>query len=353
MRYKKTFFFICKCLTINHVEKNKILVEDNLKSGNIDWETVVKVSTAHLVFPALYCNLKRANFLPYLPTDLVEYMKHITDLNRERNEQIIVQAKEINELLIANNITPIFLKGTGNLIEGLYEDIAERMVGDIDLLINIAQLHKADKILRDNKYASNSILYDDHRHLPRLTHPKKIAAVEIHRTMLDRNKSSHFNYKTVKQSLIFVNDCSLLSIENQIKLTVFSKLINDSAYQLKSISLRVAYDLFCLFYKQKVNTSILEESKNQKELNAGLMLYASILNKPKKMFFINTKNSKIYFDKAIKQIEGTPTHRLHLKYLFIVLRFKISIKALYKKSYFNFICSRLVDKQWYNRRFGI
>jgi hypothetical protein len=83
------------------------------------------------------------------------------------------------------------------------------------------------------------------------------------------------------------------------------------------------------------------------------MLYASILNKPKKMFFINTKNSKIYVDKAIKQIEGTPTHRLHLKYLFIVLRFKISIKALYKKSYFNFICSRLVDKQWYNRRFGI
>ena len=55
------------------------------------------------------------------------------------------------------------------------------------------------------------------------------------------------------------------------------------------------------------------------------MLYASILNKPKKMFFINNENSKIYVDKAIKQIEGTPTHRLHLKYLFIVLRFKISI----------------------------
>jgi hypothetical protein len=83
------------------------------------------------------------------------------------------------------------------------------------------------------------------------------------------------------------------------------------------------------------------------------MLYASVLNKPKKMFFINNENSKIHVDKAIKQIEGALINRLHLKYLFIVLRFKISIKALYKKSYFNFIFSRLVDKQWYNRRFGI
>jgi hypothetical protein len=49
-------------------------------------------------------------------------MKHITDLNRERNQQIIEQAKEINELLLTNNIASIFLKGTGNLLEGLYDD---------------------------------------------------------------------------------------------------------------------------------------------------------------------------------------------------------------------------------------
>ena len=59
-------------------------------------------------------------------------MKHITDLNRERNQQTIEQAREIILLLLAYSITPIFLKGTGNLLEGLYEDIAQRMVGDIN-----------------------------------------------------------------------------------------------------------------------------------------------------------------------------------------------------------------------------
>jgi hypothetical protein len=46
------------------------------------------------VFPALYCNLQRANFLHYLPEELVTYMKHITNLNRERNEEIITLARE-------------------------------------------------------------------------------------------------------------------------------------------------------------------------------------------------------------------------------------------------------------------
>lgn len=76
------------------------------------------------------------NLLQYLPEELVNYMIHITDLNRERNKQIIKQAKEINSLLLANDITPIFLKGTGNLLEGLYADIAERMVGDIDFIVS-------------------------------------------------------------------------------------------------------------------------------------------------------------------------------------------------------------------------
>ena len=120
-------------MTISLEEKNRQEIEKQLKSTSIDWDAVVKVSTAHYVFPALYCNLKRADFLHYLPQELVSYMEYITDINRERNKQIISQAQELNSLLLANNIIPIFLKGTGNLLVGIYEDIAERMVGTLIL----------------------------------------------------------------------------------------------------------------------------------------------------------------------------------------------------------------------------
>ena len=43
-------------------DRNKEAIEKQLQSNNIDWDSVVKVSTAHYVFPALYCNLQKANF---------------------------------------------------------------------------------------------------------------------------------------------------------------------------------------------------------------------------------------------------------------------------------------------------
>ena len=70
----------------------------------------------------------------------------------KRNEEIIAQAKELNTLLLEHNITPIFIKGTGNLLEGLYEDIAERMVGDIDFLFSKEDYPRAIELLKDNGY---------------------------------------------------------------------------------------------------------------------------------------------------------------------------------------------------------
>jgi len=43
--------------------------------------------------------------------------------------------KEMNATLNAAGISPIYLKGTGNLIDGFYEDIGERIIGDIDFLV--------------------------------------------------------------------------------------------------------------------------------------------------------------------------------------------------------------------------
>ena len=254
MTYKETLFFVGKCLTITHEEHNRVLVEEELKSGNVDWDNVVKLSTSHYVFPALYCNLKRADFLHFLPNDLVEYMKHITDLNRERNQQIIEQAKEINELLLKNNITPIFLKGTGNLLEGLYEDIAERMVGDIDFLVSKKDFEDTVFILRNVSYIrtedklSSPILQ---KHYPRLYNKKKIAAIEVHIEMLRDNGYLFFNYKSISKSLEKDEKLHFLGYENQLKLTIFAKQFNDYGYYYKTLSFRNSYDIFFTFAKDK------------------------------------------------------------------------------------------------------
>ena len=47
---------------------NRDEIELILKKKNLDWETILKVSTRHYVFPALYCKFKGANFLK-IPSD--------------------------------------------------------------------------------------------------------------------------------------------------------------------------------------------------------------------------------------------------------------------------------------------
>ena len=180
-----------------------------LKTTNIDWDAVVKVSTAHYVFPALYCNLKRVNFLHYLPEDLVGYMTFITNLNRERNEQIIAQAKELNTLLLENNITPIFLKGTGNLLVGVYEDIAERMVGDIDLIFLKEEYPKAITLLREFGYDKEIPQKFPYRHYPRIIRKDSIAGVEIHKELLIEKYADEFNYSFVTKDSQVIYDTAV------------------------------------------------------------------------------------------------------------------------------------------------
>jgi hypothetical protein len=240
LNYKETLFFIAKCLTISLEEKNRDEIEIILKTTDLDWESVVKVSTSHYVFPALYCNFKRVDFLKYLPADLVDYMKYITNLNRDRNTQFIEQSKDLNSLLLANNIRPISLKGTGNLLEGLYEDIGERMVGDIDFLFSKKDFLKAIDILKNDNYSRHENQLDflpGFRHYPKLFKHENIAAVEIHKEVTIEKHRGEFNCEMISEDAQQINDFSIMSFENQLSLSIISSQINDYGFELKNFSL--------------------------------------------------------------------------------------------------------------------
>ena len=293
MNYKETLYFVAKCLTISLEEKNRDEIEFILKTTDVDWDTVVKVSTGHYVFPALCCNFQRANFLHYLPEELVTYVKHITNLNRDRNEEIITQARELNTLLLANNITPIFLKGTGNLLAGIYDDVAERMVGDIDFIFSKEDYPKAIKLLRNFDY-SEVIKYDYHypegKHYRRLQKEHAIAAIEIHSEILGIEKyRKEFNYSVVEKDSQVINEVRVLSYANKLNLSIIANQINDHGFEYKTMALRNAYDVFLLSKKTnaKVSVNALDELTNP--LNCFLAACYEIFNKVDSLEYNNTK----------------------------------------------------------------
>jgi hypothetical protein len=350
LNYKETLFFIAKCLTISLEEKNRDEIELVLKTTDVDWDAVVKVSTAHYVFPALYCILKRVDFLKYLPADLVEYMKHLTNLNRDRNTQIIEQAHELNTLLLANNITSIFLKGTGNLLEGLYEDVGERMVGDIDFLFSKKDFFKAVDILKKDNYSkSESELnyFQGFRHYSRLVKPANIAAVETHKEVTIQKYRGEFNCEMISEDTQQINDFSVLSFENQLSLSIISSQINDYGFELKNFSLRNAYDVFLLSKKVDTKKVISKFTKLKNPLNCFLANCNLVFGDLESLGYFKTKESENYlkaFNKSFYKKKSTTKINFKLITINLYRRFGIVCKSIFNSENRKWLLNRIKSK---------
>jgi len=358
LNYKESLYFIGKCLTISLEEKNRQEIEKQLKSTSIDWDAVVKVSTAHYVFPALYCNLKRADFLHYLPQELVSYMEYITDINRERNKQIISQAQELNSLLLAHNIIPIFLKGTGNLLVGIYEDIAERMVGDIDFIFSKEDYPKTINILREFGY-SNVSKYKYHfpliKHYPKLQKQNSIAVIEIHKEILNVKKHiNEFNYSFVEKDSQVINGINVLSYANKLNLSIIANQINDSGFYYKTMALRNAYDVFLLSKKTNAKKAVNTLDTLSHPLNCFLAACYEIFNSVDSLEYNNTKKTASYLNIFNSQFSNPKTTKRRHKrikiYLFLKIRLNLIYKSIIRKEYRVWLFNVLTDKDWYKRK---
>ena len=358
MNYKESLYFIAKCLTISLEVENRKAIEKHLKSETIDWDAVVKVSTAHYVFPALYCNLKLADFLKYLPQELVSCMEHITEINRERNKKIVTQAKDLNSLLLANNITPIFLKGTGNLLAGIYKDIGERMVGDIDFIFSKEDYPKAITVLRDNGYSCerNYKYYcPTNKHYPRLIKENNIAAIEIHSRFLNIKKyTNEFNYSFVAKDTQIINDVAVLSYTNKLNLSIIANQINDHGFYYKTMALRNAYDVFLLSKKTSAKAAVNSLDKLNHPLNCFLSACYEVFNRVNSLEYNKTTKTALYlrdfnshFSNPIRAKKPSTFIKI---YLFIKIRLSIIVKSIIYKEYRLWLFNLLTDKNWYKEK---
>jgi hypothetical protein len=359
LNYKETLYFIAKCLTISLEEKNRQEIEKQLESTSIDWDAVVKVSTAHYVFPAIYCNLKRADFLHYLPHELVSYMEHITDINRERNKQIIQQAQELNNLLLANNIRVIFLKGTGNLLSGIYDDIAERMVGDIDFIFSKEEYSKAITILREFGYSEvkkqEYYVPGGGKHYRRLQKEKNIAAIEIHSKLLGVKKyTKEFNYSFVEKDSQVLNGVTVLSYANKLNLSIISNQINDGGFYYKTMALRNAYDVFLLSKKTNAKDALNTLDKLSHPLNCFLAACFEVFNSVDSLEYNKTKKTTSYLNDFNSQFTNTVKtkrkHKSYKTYVFIKSRINLIYMCLIDKEYRVWFFKRVTDKNWYKEK---
>ena len=225
--------------------------------NNINFEKLITLTSGHLMLPALFFNIQKKKAAYLFPEDFIDYIKNIFAINKARNEILLEEAKELSELLVENNIKHIFLKGTALLLSNVFEDIGERMIGDIDFIIRHKDEEKIKKVLEKNKYCSkkpvSSFRFFKPKHLPRRINKNKKIAIEPHLELLSPGWRGVFNSKRLSSA--FKENVKAIKTPNQSFLfdhCIYAFQIPDKGFFIPYHGHRSIYDIYKLDCKKNI-----------------------------------------------------------------------------------------------------
>ena len=224
----------------------------------INYENLVKISSSHLVLPALYLKLKKKKYLTKTPNDFKSYLEFIYKHNSKNNQKLIEETKTIKNILKKNKIKYCLLKGANYILNDLYSDIGERMIGDIDFLIEKDNYDKVCNLFYEKGYKNkyNYKLWKT-KHAPRLISSKKQFALEVHFEGLLYRK----RYLLTGKRILKNKQPDGL---NLVKLCILNYQINDYGSLKASYSYRVIYDFMLLINKYNIDIKLLNNKHYRK-----------------------------------------------------------------------------------------
>jgi len=308
-----------------------------------NWDTIVVLGSQHLIIPALYQRLKSRNLLHLLPEGLELYLDDIASQNRQRNLAILEQVKSLTLLLNSHNIKHAFLKGAALLAADYFEDYSERMIGDIDILIEEKDLSNAFELLKTESYqpieATFGADFFEHKHLPRLTSTTYICAVELHRKLFVKHKDIALSNANILKHKRQINDTYVPSHWHLLLHNILNYQINDLGQHYKTINFRSAYDTIILSQPKDLKSFKTAETKIKTTKDKALISYFKYLNvffedlrylghnKASWLFLLKLNNRtlykfwyraltiKLYLATLIHRFLFALTHRTYLKAL--------------------------------------
>lgn len=363
MNYPEALHFIGKCLSLKQHPEHRTSVQESITNGNVEWERIVQVSSGALVLPALYIRLKDARLLDKLPTDLCDYMAYLTDKNRKRNRQILDQVQAITKHCNELGYAPTYLKGVAHLLTGLYDDIAERMIGDIDFLVSPDEMEAVAEILMQHGYSPlveyNKDIHLEGKHYPRLQHSDFLAAVEVHREVLRPPYHTDFPNDLIlkrkarlgSQDISYVPSTEDLLIHNALNVQ-----INDKAYNNYNVHLRHMYDLSLLSAQKNLSDAYSNFGKFRRQINSWVAVSSWVLGKTYEFNHEKDKASRRYLQRFVFFINHPKLHTYFKIFIWAGWRLGryigLPLKAIFNKNVRRGLYARLSDLKWYSNHFS-
>jgi len=332
---------------------------EKIQSGVIDWQHFVTICSDHLVLPTIYLKFKTHDLLDHIPQELSHHLEEIYSLNADRNKQILEQLQVITKQLNAENIEPIFLKGTANLLDGVYVDRGDRILGDIDILVPEEVFFQSAELLKKSGYNFENEVnsYSDIgslKHYPRLIHPDFVAPVEVHRIPTDEKYTEWFNTDLIKQSRKEVSSfhgCAVPSDQNKIIHNFIHSQLSDEGFLFGFVSLRQIYDLLRLSKRFPWKDS-LPQIKTKHKAIAYYAFADFLLGMNKSVFSDRNQAFQVLRWKHRLNQNSAIFYRVNRSTIFLSQRIFQGywgqlVQALYDKKKRQYLSRRISDPKWY------
>lgn len=211
----------------------------------IDWDRLIEASSHQLVAPALAWRLRDD---ARVPKATGEFLEAVLFLNADRNAQIRNGVISLGRALNDSGMVPLLLKGSGLLLGEVYPHPGMRFIGDIDLLLEADQLHRAREILMGSGY--RPIAEGDYPHLhqmPMLIHETSGIGVELHRLPITQSLATLAPVPDLidRAQLLHINGSAfrLPAPTDRIALAIAHGQIKDHAYARGVPALRALLDV--------------------------------------------------------------------------------------------------------------
>lgn len=355
MTNKELYYFACQCLSLDdHPDFRDEIIRSI--SDDADCQNFVHVCSNHWILPAIYLKFQAHEILPQLPEEFTEFLEEVFHLNFRRNEQILKQLQEIVCLFNAHEIFPTLLKGTGNLLDHLYSNIGERMMGDIDLLVSEEDYLRAAQLLENNGYTHNNPDYfevKNMKHYPRLYKKGAPADVEIHRLPVRIEYTKMYNTEIIDQEKKIFNEvftCFVLSDKHKVIHNFIHSQLSNKAHSYGVEPIRDLFDLYLL--SKRTNISQTLQYIENKSKAVTYFLYASKAFNQLNLFKHKaTLTYKLFCIKNEFCFKSHTFYRTNKSLVYLSDRFykyiKQFVESFYSGDMRKSLFKRLTNRQWY------
>ena len=279
---------ICKIIANN---SNNSLLKIISEYTFEDWCKILFFAQKYNMEPLLYSKLQQKGYFIYLP---VEIKSHLV---RKYNASSMSSLKcdyEITRLLLELNnadIDVILLKGI-YARKCIYNNPAERMMCDIDILVQESDLESSLNILRDfgckvNESYNIENLKKFSQHIPVIITPKGFN-IELHWTFFppDSLVKPLINVQELweEKEQIFTEDVNFYSLNKEQMIVYLCLNIAENRFKQKLLQI---YDIYLVLQKEKINwDNILNIAENWSSQKAVYSVFIAL----QELFDVDTDN---------------------------------------------------------------